>query len=421
MNTATLVVGIAELVQPAAKEGDGRSPIEVTRDAALLFAGGIIIAAGPRATVAAHPRAHRAAALDVGGRAVVPGLVDSHTHVLFAGDRIDELARRTRGETYESIARAGGGIARSAAAVRDASVEALVDATLPRIDSMISRGTTTVEAKSGYGLSPEAELKQLRAISALAALRPVDVIATALAHAIPPEFETERQRYVSLFCTEVLEVAAREALARYCDVFVASIAFTPDEARTIAAAARALGLGLRLHVDQLADDGGAALAAELGALAADHLEHTGAAGRTRLAESRVIATLLPGCALFQADALWPDGRALRAAGCEVAVATDCNPGSSMLTDLTLCASVAATRCGLSLEEALWAVTCGGARALGLLDRGRLVPGEIADFVVVDAADWRALLYWPGDSRIWGVFKRGDRIFSGDRRTDEDDA
>ena len=275
---------------------------------------------------------------------------------------------------------------------------------------MLSRGTTTIEAKSGYGLSAEAELKHLRAIRALAPHTPIDVLSTLLAHVIPQEARNHRRAYVDEFCRSIIPEAARQNLAQFCDIFVEGVAFTPDETRQIAAAARAVGLGIKLHVDQLEDGGGAKLAAELRALSADHLEFTGIDGRLALAKGRVAATILPGCALFLGRGPWPDGRGLREAGCEVAVATDCNPGSSMLTDLGLCATVATTRCGLSLEEALWAVTKGGARALGLADRGRLVAGELADFVVVDDPDWRALFYWPGDALLSRVFKSGQCVW-----------
>jgi imidazolonepropionase len=275
---------------------------------------------------------------------------------------------------------------------------------------MLELGTTTVEIKSGYGMTPRDELKQLRAVAALAEHNPMQLLGTVLAHVVPPESKDDRAGYVQRFCDEVVAVAAAERLARYCDVFVESVAFGPDEARVIAAAAKAAGLGLKLHVDQLHDGGGAALAAELKALSADHLEETSAGGRKQLAAAGVVATILPGCGLFLGKGKWPDGRALRDVGCEVAVATDCNPGSSHLLDLALVATLSATRCGLSLEEALWAMTRGGAKALGLADRGGLQPGERADFVVVDHADWRALLYRPGDAPIHAVYCGGAPVF-----------
>jgi len=399
-----LFVGISELVQPHAHEGESHAPVDVIENAALLVDDdGHLVAAGPEVDIT-RPNV---AVVDLGGRAVVPGLVDSHTHVVHAGERIDEFARRARGETYEQIALAGGGIRRSIEPLRAASIEELVAQSKPRVERMLAHGTTTVEAKSGYGMAPEAELKQLRAIAALDGETEVSLLGTVLAHVVPRDRRDDCAGYVDEFGQRVIRVAAAEGLASYCDVFVENVAFTPDETRTLTAVARGVGLDLKLHVDQLHDSGGAALAAELGALSADHLEMTGEPGRQALAEAGVVACILPGCALFLGKGPWPDGRALRAAGCEVAVATDCNPGSSMVHDLGLCASTAATRCGLSLEEALWGATRGGAKALALDDRGRLVPGERADFVVVDHPDWRSLLYRPGDAPVVAVFVLGE--------------
>jgi len=410
---ATLFVGVSELVMPHLQEGATREPLDVVRDAALLVDSGRIRAAGPRADVL--PRALGAVCVDLDGRAVLPGLVDSHTHVVFAGDRVDELWRRARGETYETIARAGGGIARSAALLAAASVDELVRESLPRVRTMVARGTTTLEVKSGYGLVPEQEHKHLAAIMRLAEAAPASVLATVLAHVIPAAERHDRAAFVTRFIREVLEPAAARGGVIFADVFVETGAFTADEARLIAARARELGLLLKLHVDQLREGGGAELAAELGALSADHLEHTSPTGRVALARAGTVATILPGCRFFLGHGPWPDGRALREAGCEVAVATDCNPGTSMVTDLGLCATLAATQCGLTLDEALWAVTRGGARALGLDDRGTLREGERADFVVVDHADWRAFFYTPGSPPVHSVRVAGREVASASPR------
>lgn len=403
---ATLFVGVSELVRPHLQEGATREPLDVVRGAALLVDGGRIRAAGPRAEVL--PRAQGAVCVDLEGRAVLPGLVDSHTHVVFAGDRVDELWRRARGETYETIARAGGGIARSAALLAAASVDELVRESLPRVHTMVARGTTTLEVKSGYGLVPEQEQKHLAAIRRLAFEAPASVLATVLAHVIPAAERHDRAAFVTRFIREVLPAAATGGVT-FADVFVETGAFTADEARLIAGRARELGLLLKLHVDQLREGGGAELAAELRAVSADHLEHTSPPGRAALARAGTVATILPGCRFFLGHGPWPDGRALREAGCEVAVATDCNPGTSMVTDLGLCATLAATQCGLTLDEALWAVTRGGARALGLDDRGTLREGERADFVVVDHADWRAFFYTPGCPPVHSVRVGGREV------------
>lgn len=399
--TTTLYTGISQCVMPHLDE-TGAAPLHVLNDAALLVADGLVRAIGAR-----HELAGKAThTVDLGGRAVIPGLVDSHTHVVFAGTRVDEMARRARGETYEEIARAGGGIARSVTLMAEATLDSLVAQSLPRVRTMLARGTTTAEVKSGYGLMPEVELKQLRAIKALQAQVPVQLLPTVLAHIVPAAYRDDRATYVKIFCRDILAVAASENLARHVDVFVESGAFTADEARTIAAVARQHKLPMKLHVDQLRDGSGAALAAALHALSADHLEYSNAAGRAAMAQAKVVSTILPGCALFLGKGPWPDGRALRDAGCEVAVATDCNPGSSMVYDLLLCTTLAATRCGLTLEEALWGATRGGAKALGLSDRGTLRAGERADFVVLSDPDWRAALYTPGSPPIGAVVVGG---------------
>ena len=399
---ATLFVGISELVSPLPDETDTHEPIVLHEDAALLVKEGSIIASGPASDVRCDDRAKGADTVDLGGRAVVPGLVDSHTHVVFAGERIDEMARRARGESYEEIAKAGGGIVSSMTTLANATEEELVALAHPRLEAMLACGVTTVEVKSGYGLIPQQELKQLRAIQRLGEQTPIDLLPTVLAHVIPPAQRDDRERFVRLFAKQVIARAAEEGFARYCDVFVESGAYDVDEARLLVAEARSCGLDIKLHVDQLRDGGGASLAAELNALSADHLEHTSQDGRRALAEAGVVATILPGCALYLGKGPWPDGRALRDAGCEVAVATDCNPGSAMISDLPLCATMAATRCGLTVEEALWGITRGGAKALGLEDRGSLRAGERADFVLIDHHDWRALLYRPANPPIAAV-------------------
>ena len=404
---ATLYVGIASLALPSADEGADHAPVRTVTDAALLVADGHIVAAGPRVDVEAQ--AAQPKRVDLGGCAVVPGLVDSHTHLVFAGSRADEMERRSRGETYEQIAQAGGGIVRTVEAVRHTSDEELLRLAEARLAAMLARGVTTLEVKSGYDLTVHDELRMLRVARRLGTKVPLDIRTTLLAHVIPIARRVEREAYVHELCEELIPQAAAEKLADYIDVFVETGAFTADDARTIVHAATSLGLRAKVHVDQLRDSDGAALAAELGALSADHLEFVSATGRAHLARAGVVATVLPGCALFLGKGPWPDGRALRDAGCEVAVATDYNPGSSMVRDLGLCATLAATRCGLTVQEALWGITRGGAKALGLFDRGTLAAGERADFVVIEADDWRALLYEAGHARVQAVYVGGRRV------------
>ena len=301
------------------------------------------------------------------------------------------------------VADAGGGIRSSVAALREAPTATVVQDACRRLRHMLERGTTTVEIKSGYGLEVDQERQHLQLIAAVAEQAPVCVRATLLAHGWPPN--TEAKAHLEAFCALIAEAGCLKT-AHYVDAFVEQGVLTPQHARQLASAAQAAGLGVKLHVDQLHDGHGAALAAEVGALSADHLEYTNAAGAAALARAGTVATLLPGCGLFLGKGPWPDGRALRDAGVEVAVATDCNPGSSMVSDLFLCATLAATRCGLTLEEALWGATRGGAKALDLHDRGGLLEGERADFVVLDHADWRAALYYPGSTPIYAVARAG---------------
>ncbi|MBT6179746.1 MAG: imidazolonepropionase [Deltaproteobacteria bacterium] len=399
--------GISELVRPFLDEGDTRSPIEVVKQATLSVSDGVVVFAGPQDSATINDGD---TTIDLEGRAVLPGLIDSHTHIVFAGDRMDEMARRTRGETYEEIAKAGGGIVRSVEALRATELSSIVTQSQKRLQNMLARGTTTLEIKTGYGLEPELENLQLQVIQKLRQTVPDQTIfATALAHVIPPNRRDNRKEYIDEFCSQVLGPAAASQTVQFCDVFVEATAYTPDECRYIAERAKAAGLKIKLHVDQLHEGGGAALAAELGALSADHLELTSAQGREALAQAGTIATILPGCGLFLGGANWPNGRALRDAGCEVAIATDCNPGSSMVIDLPLCATMGATQCGLSLEESLWGMTRGGAKALGLNDRGSLSPGERADFIVLDHADWRSLLYNPAAAPLHSVFIQGNEL------------
>lgn len=399
MTANALYTDISQLVQMPLRE-EGNAPISVQQDAYLWVSHGQVVRSGPLREL---PTAAVATRISLEGRAVVPGLVDSHTHCVFAGDRMDEMARRARGETYEEIAAAGGGIRRSVAALREASQADVVQAAQRRLRHMLGRGTTTVEIKSGYGLTVELERRHLQMIAAVAQGAPVETRITLLAHGFPAQ--TAPGAHIDAFCALIAE-CGRLQTAHHVDAFVEHGVLTPQHARQLAHAAQAAGLKVKLHVDQLRDGDGAALAAELGALSADHLEYTGPGGAAALAKAGTMATLLPGCGLFLGKGPWPNGRALRDSGVEVAVATDCNPGSSMVSDLLLCATLAATRCGLTLEEALWGATRGGAKALDLHDRGGLLHGERADFVVLDHADWRAALYMPGSTPIYAVARAG---------------
>jgi imidazolonepropionase len=284
----------------------------------------------------------------------------------------------------------------------EASLEAIAEQSLQRLSAMLALGTTTVEVKTGYGLTPELEEKHLAAIELVATKAKQQIFPTLLAHVPAKPTGREREDVVRAWHDMLIPKLARRV--RFFDVFVEDGAFTPEETRKLCGYARAHGLAAKLHVDQLRDGGGAELAASLGALSADHLEHVSERGAQALAVNGVVACILPGCAAMLGG--WPDARRLRDAGCDVAIATDCNPGSSPVLDLTLCGLLAATQCGLTLEEAMWGITRGGAKALGLSDRGRLIPGERADMVIVDHADYRAIFGRPGRPPVRSTIVEG---------------
>jgi imidazolonepropionase len=335
---------------------------------------------------------------------VVPGFVDAHTHLVFAGDRAAEFARRLRGESYEEILAAGGGILSTVAASRAASEAELVDAATSRARRMLAAGTTTAEVKSGYGLDVAAETKMLRAAAAVDAEVPLDVIATFLgAHVVPAEYRDRRSEYVDLVCGPMLEACT--PLARFCDVFCDAAAFSVAEARRILEAAGAAGLKARLHADQLSRIGAAALAAELGAISADHLDHATDADLAALRRAGTVAVLLPAVS-FSMQSPFPDGRRVWDSGVTVAIATDCNPGTAWVETMPFVISLACLEMGLTPEEAVWAATRGGALAVGEEDKGRVVGGAVADLVVLDAPSYLHIPYRPDGDLVWRVVKSG---------------
>ena len=331
------------------------------------------------------------------GRLVTPGLIDCHTHLVFGGDRSREWGMRLAGESYEAIARAGGGIVSSVAATRAASEEALVAAALPRLDSLIADGVTTVEIKSGYGLTLEDELKMLTVARRLGTLRPVRVRTTLLAaHTVPPEHRETRAAYVAEIIDRILPAAAEAGLADAVDAFCETIAFTPDETRAVFTAARALGLPVKLHADQLTDGGGAALVCDFEGLSADHLEHASEAGLSAMAAAGVVAVLLPGAYYVLREHQKPPVEAMRRLGVTMAVASDCNPGTSPVASLRLAMHLACTLFGLTPDEALAGATVHAARALGLQDvTGQLKSGLACDLAIWDCDRPEALVYWLG--------------------------
>ena len=331
------------------------------------------------------------------GAWVTPGLVDCHTHLVFGGNRAGEFEQRLEGATYEEIARAGGGIASTVKATRAATLDELVGASRPRLQGLMRGGVTTVEIKSGYGLDIDTELKMLRAAKALGASESVRVETTLLAlHALPPEFADRREEFVALATASILPAAADQGLATAVDAFCEHIGFTPDEVRALFEAATEHGLKVKLHAEQLSNLHGAALAAEYGALSADHLEHADEAGVAAMARAQMVAVLLPGAFYALKEEKRPPVALLRRYGVPMAVATDCNPGTSPVLSPTLMMSMACTLFGLTPEEALAGMTREGARALGLQDEiGTVSTGKAADLCVWRIGRPAELCYWIG--------------------------
>ncbi len=361
--------------------------------------GGRIVYAGPEREIEAAER------VDCAGRWVTPGLIDCHTHAVFAGNRAREFEARLNGASYEEIARTGGGIASSVAATRAASEAELVAAAEKRIAPLIAEGVTTIEVKSGYGLSEESELKILRAIRALGQNAAADIAPAFLgAHALPPEFSGDRAGYVRLLCERVIPLVAEQKLADAVDGFCEGIAFSPEEIARVFEAAAAHGLRVKLHADQLSNLHGAALAARFGALSADHLEYTDAEGAAALARAGTVAVLLPGAFFSLRETQWPPIAALRAVGCRMAVATDMNPGTSPLFSLLLAMNMAATQFRMTVEECLLGVTRHAAAALGRVDVGVLRAGTKCHLAIWDIEHPAELVYRIGYNplfnRIW---------------------
>jgi imidazolonepropionase len=373
-------------------------------DAAVAIDGEKVTFAGPAADA---PESEGRTVIDCGGAAVLPGFVDSHTHVVFAGDRSDEFARRLAGATYSEIAAEGGGILATVEATRSSSEEELFRLAAERVWRMIAAGTTTIEIKSGYGLDPETELRQLRVARRIGEELPVTVRTTFLgAHSVPAEFKGDRDGYIRLLIEEMLPAAA--TFADYCDVFVEDGVFDVDEARAILGAASALGMGARVHAEQLSHSGGANLAAEIGAMSADHLDNATIDDARALATAGVVAVLVPGASYTLRSGQAP-GPMLLEAGCTVALATDCNPGTSYFESMGPIISLGVVEMGLTADQAIWAATRGGALSLGFEDRGLIETGAQADLIVLDAPSPTHIPYRPATNLVSRVFSSGRSV------------
>jgi imidazolonepropionase len=386
---------------------EGGAPYGAVENGALAIRDGRIAWVG-----AASELPHRDAGevIDGAGGWLTPGLIDCHTHLVFAGDRSGEFEQRLQGVSYEEIARAGGGIARTVEATRAASHAELHDAAARRLACLLAEGVTTIEIKSGYGLDRATEVRTLEVARGLGASHPVDVRTTFLgAHALPREFGADRAGYLDLVCTQVLPEVAGRGLADAVDAFCEGIAFTPGEVAQVFQAARALGLPVKLHADQLSDLGGAALAARFGALSADHLEYASEEGIRAMAAAGTVAVLLPGAFYTLRERQKPPVELFRRHGVPMALATDCNPGSSPIVSILAILNLACTLFGLTPEEALAGVTRHAARALGLGDRGTLAVGKRADLAL-----WR--IHRPAELSYWFGFARPDLVLRDGRRS-----
>ena len=401
---------VATCAGPAPRRGPAQSEIRALARASVAGFQGRIVFVGS----AEHCQQHvsltaDASMIDARGCSVIPGFVDPHTHLVFAGDRRDELRRRLSGASYAQIAAAGGGIVATVAATRAASEDDLVAAARPRLAQMLASGTTTAEAKSGYGLDLETERRQLRAIRRLDAGQPVELSATFMgAHEVPPEYRGRRSDYIRGLVDEMLPAIAAEGLAEWCDVFCEQGVFTPSESREILEAGQRHGLKSRIHADELALSGGAAVAAEVGARSADHLIFVDAPHARRMAERAVIATLLPAAAFFLKLGRFAPARMLIEHEVAVALATDLNPGGGFTTSMPFVMSLACFGMNMTLEEALVGATINAAAALDRADRiGSLEVGKQLDAVVIDGA--LPDLLRVGASVISHVIKGGKRV------------
>ncbi len=383
----------------------GRAGLGVIERGAVAAKDGRIVFAGPVAELPTGWDAVKRVGLD--GRWVTPGLIDCHTHLVYAGDRAHEFELRLAGATYEEIARAGGGIVSTVKATRAASEDALMAATLPRLDHLIAEGVTTVEIKSGYGLERETEARMLAAARRLARERDVEVVTSFLgAHALPPEANGDKERFIDEVCAMIPAIAC-EKLADAVDAFCEGIAFSPEQTARVFRAAQAAGLPVKLHADQLSNLHGARLAAEHGALSADHLEYTDEDGVAAMARAGTVAVLLPGAFYVLREKQLPPVEALRRHGVPIAIATDSNPGTSPITSLLLTMNMAATLFRLTVDEAIAGVTREAARALGrLTEVGTLEPGKRCDLAVWDIERPAELVYRIGFNPLHARVRSG---------------
>ncbi len=384
------------------------------RGGAILFDANIQLY-GEEANILPLAKERKAELIDAKGKLVTPGLVDSHTHPAFAEPRLAEFEMRNQGKSYQEIAATGGGIRSSVRTLQAISEDELVDRMLPRLDRFLSFGTTTIEAKSGYGLSLRDELKQLQALKRCNEQHPLDLVPTLLAaHEVPDEFRGNKEKYIALITDEIIPETAEQQLAKFCDVFCEEGVFSVNESRRVLETGKKNGLIPKIHADQLSNTAGAELAAEVGAASADHLDYISDAGIKNMVEADVVFTILPGAVIFLGLDRYPPVRRILESGGKLALATDFNPGSSATQNLPLMMTLGCVFCGLTTREALWAVTRGGALALKIEERvGALDIGKLADVVIWNCDNEQAIPYYFGMNLVGKVFKAGRCVLNND--------
>ena len=390
------------------RRGDAMCELGIIRDAAVAIAGDRVLAVGHTEEIEKQYGSPEVTAIDADSALVTPGLIDPHTHPVFSATREDEFEMRLQGKSYMEIAQAGGGIRRSVRDLRATSADVLLARATHRLDRFLEHGVTTIEAKSGYGLSIESEIKQLEIISQLNESHPVDLVPTFLgAHEFPDEYRDRREAYVELIINEMIPLVAKRKLAVFSDIFCEDGVFDNEQSRRIQQAALKHGLKLKFHADELASTGGAELAASLGAVSADHLVFISDAGINAMAKSGTAAVLLPGTSYSLGSKRYAPARQMIESGVIVALSTDCNPGSNNSESLAMMLSLAAVHMKMTAAEGLSAVTVNAAHAIGRNDIGVLSPGRFADLVIWDATDIRELPYHYGVNLARTVVKRGE--------------
>ena len=418
MGNSLLITGASQLLtlRGGARRGSSLSKLGLFRDGAVLLRDGLIAAVGPRTEVEALPEAKAAEKLDVGGRVVLPGFVDAHTHLVHAASRAEEYELRIQGASYEEIARKGGGILNSVKKLRAATSEALKGRALAALKTFVAHGTTTIEAKSGYGLDVASELKVLQLHQELAAQQPVEIVSTFLgAHVVPADFRKGGDgagKYLRLLTEKMIPEVAAAGLAEYCDVFCERGAFTVAQTKRVLEAGRRYGMVPRMHAEQLSRTGGTQLAVKLEAASCDHLERVNRADIRALGKSKTVAGLLPGCDFHLGLKRYAPARELIEAGAIVSLATDCNPGTSPTVSMPMILSLACTQLRMTPAEAIAAATINAAYSLGRDRRiGSLEVGKQADLAVFEVEDYREIPYYFGVNTCWMAVKRGALLYS----------